>query len=253
LDVLGSLALEGDEGEVFRHHETFTQSDLLGREERSLLARIKRRTPVEHTTTVLAGRNYPWTQVVDPDRLLEQALLCKTRQSHEVDPFWAATWRAASGLDDFMDRFDLADQRVLELGCGSGRVGIGAALRGACVMMTDVVGSALLVARFNARLVKDRVTIRRLEWRHGQLPGPKFSYILGSDIVYDPALHPILEPCLRRHLAQAGVVLLSEPQRHTGDRFRNWIMKAGWRLNEHYVDLGDNNRQIRIFELRLLP
>ncbi len=124
-------------------------------------------------------------------------------------------------------------------------------MRGANVVMTDVVGCAMLVARFNARFIRSRVSIRRLEWKEEQIPGAKFQYILGSDIVYDPALHPIIEPCLRRHLHRDGVVLLSEPQRHTGDRFRNWITTAGWQLQEHYIDLGDNNRSIRIFELRL--
>lgn len=117
--------------------------------------------------------------------------------------------------------------------------------------MTDVVGQALLVSRFNARFVKERVSVRRLEWKDERLPGAPFRFILGSDIVYDPALHPIIEPCLRRHLARDGVVLLSEPQRHTGDRFRSWIMAAGWRLEEHFVDLNDQNREIRIFVLRL--
>lgn len=183
--------------------------------------------------------------------MLEQALINSDRKPYEVDPFWAVTWRAATGLERFLDRFDLVDQRVLELGCGSGRAGIGAGLRGANVVMTDVVGCGMLVSRFNARFLKPRVAIRRLEWKDEQIPGPKFQYILGSDIVYDPALHPILEPCLRRHLTRDGVALLSEPQRHTGDLFRNWIMTAGWWLHEHTIDLGDDNRPIRIFELRL--
>ncbi len=231
-----------------RGSDTFFKPEL---EDRRLLARIQRLVPIEHTSTTIAGRSYPWTQVVDPDRLLEQALRHSSQNSVEIDPFWAATWRAASGLERFLDQIDIAGERVLELGCGSGRAGIGAALRGAQVTMTDVVGRAMLVSRFNARLVKHCVSIRRLEWRNEQLPGPKFRYILGSDIVYDPALHPILEPCLRRHLADDGTVLLSEPQRDTGDLFRSWIIAAGWRLREHYVKLGDNHREIRIFELRL--
>ena len=223
----------------------------LERDDQRLLARIQRLVPIEHTTTIIAGRSYPWTRVINPDQLLEQALSQSCKPAYEIDPFWAATWRAATGLERFLDQVDIAGERILELGCGSGRAGIGAALRGAQVVMTDVVGQALLVARFNARLVKHQVSIRRLEWQSEQLPGPKFRYIIGSDIVYDPALHPILEPCLRRHLTSDGVVFLSEPQRHTGDRFRAWIAAAGWRLQEHLVDLEDNNRAIRIMALRL--
>ncbi len=220
-------------------------------EELRLLHRIQRSVPIEHTQTEIAGRAYPWTQVINPDRLLEEALLRNDRSEIELDPFWAATWRAAVGLERILDRYDLQNKRVLELGCGSGRTGIGAALRGATVTMTDVVGMAILVSRFNARLVKDKVQVRRLEWKNERIDQPPFDFIIGSDIVYDPALHAIVEPCLRRHLAPGGTVLLSEPQRHTGDRFQKWIQAAGWKLTTHYLDLQDNSREIRIFELKL--
>ena len=228
-----------------------TKVNSYGRQDRELLHRIQRLVPIEHTSTTIAGQTYPWTQVINPDQLLEQALSQHDRSLVEVDPFWAANWRAAIGLDRFLDRFDLKGQHVLELGCGSGRAGISAALRGASVTMTDVVGQALLVAKFNARFVRTSVNVRRLEWKNEQLSFSNFRFILGSDIVYDPALHPILEPCLRRHLGQNGTVLLSEPQRHTGDRFRRWIMAAGWQVQEHFIDLEDDNRNIRIFALTL--
>jgi predicted nicotinamide N-methyase len=221
------------------------------REDLRLLARIERRFTIEHTSVKIAGREYPWTKVCDPDRLLEEALEKTDRSPTELDPFWAAHWRAAIGLENYLDRLTISNQRVLDLGCGAGRVGIGAGLRGANVVMTDAVGSAMLMARFNARRVRDRVTVRRLEWKEETLPGTKFKIILGSDIVYDPALHPILEPCLRRHLAPGGDVYLSEPQRHTGDRFEKWIRAAGWHLEEDYIELDDGHRPVRIFHLSL--
>jgi len=219
--------------------------------DQKLLARIQRIVSIEPTWTKIADVDYPWTQVRDPDRLLARALSLEDAGTPELDPFWAATWRAAIGLEKFLDRFDLAGQRVLDLGCGSGRSGIGAALRGAVVTMTDLAGAAILVSRYNARFVESHVECRRLDWTDETLPGEKFKWIIGSDIVYDPKLHPILEPCLRRHLAPGGRVLLSEPQRHTGDRFSQWIRSAGWNLQEHMQTLDDNNRDLRIFELTL--
>jgi len=216
-----------------------------------LLARIERIAPLEHTWTTIASVDYPWTQVRDPDRLLMRALSLADAGTPDLDPFWAATWRAAIGLERFLDRFNLIDQRVLDLGSGSGRSGIGAALRGAKVTMTDLAGAAILVSRYNARFLESRVECRRLDWTDETLSGEKFKWIIGSDIVYDPKLHPILEPCLRRHLAIGGRVLLSEPQRHTGDRFSKWIRAAGWQLVEHLQSLGDNNRDLRIFELSM--
>ncbi len=223
------------------------QLSLHTRDDRELLCRIQRHFKIEHTTIELNGEPYPWTRVCDPDQLLEESLKRSDRSPAELDPFWAAHWRASIGLEHYLDKLPIAGRRVLDLGCGAGRVGIGAAIRGAEVVMTDAVGPAMLMARFNARFVRDRVTVRRLEWKEECLPGSKFSIILGSDIVYDPALHPILEPCLRRHLAPGGAVYLSEPQRHTGDRFQKWIRAAGWKLKEDFVEIGDGHRPVRVF------
>lgn len=217
-----------------------------------ILHRLQRLVPIEHVWTEIAGKNYPWTRVVNPDRLLEDALASGTDGCVETDPFWAATWRAAIGLDRYLSRLGPLDNlRVLELGGGSGRAGIAAGLRGANVWITDASRMALLMCRYNARFIADRVRVRKLEWSDTQAWSDRFPVILGSDIVYNPSLYPILEPCLRRSLAHNGVVLLSEPQRHTGDRFETWIRAAGWNCQSTLMDLRDGEREIRIFECRL--
>jgi predicted nicotinamide N-methyase len=217
-----------------------------------LLRRLEQSVAIEHQSIEIAGRPYPWTRVVDPDRLLEKALASGHDGSVESDPFWAATWRAAIGLDRFLQKqTNLAGMSVLELGGGSGRAGIAAALLGAQVCITDASRMALMICRYNARYLGDRVRVRWLDWAHPEAMQQSFPVILGSDIVYNPSLYPILEPCLRRLLADRGVVWLSEPQRHTGDRFEKWIRAAGWSCQSTLVDLEDNDREIRIFECRL--
>jgi 2-polyprenyl-3-methyl-5-hydroxy-6-metoxy-1,4-benzoquinol methylase len=217
-----------------------------------LLSRIQRLVPIEHTSTRIAGTVYPWTKVVDPDALLLHALSESEEGTVELDPFWAASWRAAEGLDKYLGSLgSIGQSRVLELGGGSGRAGISAGLRGAQVVITDAVPTALLVCRFNARQVDNRVTIRRLDWRDRHSHLGRFPVIIGSDIVYDPKLFPVLEPCLRRHIEPGGSVYLSEPHRHTGDRFEPWIQAAGWLCESEQVDLGDGERAIRIFHCRL--
>ena len=67
--------------------------------ELNLLARIQRQVPIEHTVTTIAGCDYPWTRVIDPDSLLLKALSKSTEGTVELDPFWAASCRAAKGLD----------------------------------------------------------------------------------------------------------------------------------------------------------
>ena len=212
-----------------------------------LKSRIEQFVSLEATEIELGGRSLQWFRVTDGERLLNAAVTA-ARPAEEIDPFWAATWRAARGLDRHLATLNLHGIRVLELGCGSGQAGIGAALRGAHVTLTDAVGIALLVARLNAQLIQERVSIRRLKWDAEPLPTPPFPIIIGSDLVYDPNLFPLLERCARLHLAEGGRLLLSEPHRHTGDRFSDWIVAAGWRTCEHDMDLKDQRVPIRIFE-----
>lgn len=223
------------------------------RQQRALLARIQRHVPIVETETTIAGETVPWIKVTDPDQLLLQALSKGDDGSFEQDPFWAAAWRAAIGMDHFLGSISqcLEGTRVLELGGGSGRAGISAAMRGANVWITDAATVAMLVCRYNAHHVEQLVTIRCLDWRDRESGLGLFPIIVGSDIVYDPKLFPILEPCVRRHLEEGGVAYFSEPQRHTGDRFKKWIQSAGWLLSEHFVDLEDGEKEIRIFECRL--
>ncbi len=228
------------------------QSSSRSASEARLLARIQQQVSIEHTSTTIAGREYAWTRVVDSDALLLNALSESREGTVELDPFWAASWRAAQGLDQFLGTLScLNGIRILELGGGSGRAGISAGIRGAEVLITDAVPTALMVCKFNARQVSGNVQVRLLDWRDRNSKLQPFPMIIGSDVVYDSKLFPVLEPCMRRHLAEGGVVYLSEPQRHTGDRFEKWILAAGWQCTSSFVDLGDGQRHIRIFACRL--
>ncbi len=213
----------------------------------ALKCRIEQFVTLQRDSIELGGCTLDWYRVTDGDRLLTTAV-SNSRPQEELDPFWAATWRAARGLDRFLAKLNLHGMRVLELGCGSGQAGVGAALRGAQVTLTDAVGIALLVARLNAWCVADKTIHRRLKWDAARLPGPLYPLIIGSDLVYDPSLFVLLERCARLHLADSGKLLLSEPHRHTGDRFSKWIVTQGWRTREHDVDLNDQRVPIRIFE-----
>ena len=197
----------------------------------------------------LADTDLNWLRVKDPEVLLETAVEgVAGRSDAELDPFWAATWRAAIGLDAFLATLSVQDVRVLELGCGSGQAGTGAAMRGAQVTSTDSVELALQVARLNAWSVRDNICFKQLIWGQRPLVEPNVPVIIGSDLVYDTKLFPLLEPCARQHLAEGGRVYLSEPHRHTGDIFSRWIQEAGWNTKEHDVDLEDNRVPVRIFE-----
>ena len=195
----------------------------------------------------------PWRLAVaaDPDAMLIEA--CERQDAGEegvIDPFWATTWRAAAGLDRYLDRLVLKEQRVLELGCGTGHAGTAAALRGAQVTLTDGVEDPLLLVRMSTWPIRDSCHICRLRFGVDRLPGPKYPLILGSDVTYLRTLWPQLEQCFDDHLAEGGQVLLSDPYRIIANEYRQWLGTREWNYHEHRIELDDDpEHPIRVMQL----
>lgn len=203
-------------------------------------------------TTPIAGRDWQLAVASDPDGMLIDA--CERQDAGEegvIDPFWATTWRAAAGLDRFLDSVPVDGQRVLELGCGTGHAGIAAALRGANVVLTDGVEDPLMLVRMSMLPIAERCRVQRLRFGIDTIDEPPFPIILGSDVTYLRGLWPELEQCLQQHLAADGVALLSDPFRIIGNEFREWIAPRPWDYSEHSICLDDDPKHpIRIMELR---
>jgi predicted nicotinamide N-methyase len=217
---------------------------------RELRQQIEQRVALRESVTQLAGRQLAWFRVADPEAILQQAV--EAPSGPDQDPFWAAEWRSATGLNRFLSRRSLQGKRILELGCGYGAVGISAALRGGLVTMTDAIALALQIAELNAWPVRDRLSIRRLVWGVDILAPPPFSLIVGSDIVYDTSLHDQLAACLRHHLAPNGEVCLAEPHRRSGQQFLERMRSTGWRVETHRIAIEDGGPPIRIYVCRPL-
>ncbi len=173
-------AIANSAAELIRHPELdhFSEDEL-----RQAIETI---LPLQVQQIVLAGQSMRLVSSRRPEPLLEEAVTTTAMAPPDVDPFWAADWRAAFGMDAYLQRYDLRNVRVLELGAGSGRAGIAAAMRGADVTITDTVDLAMLVARLNSYLVRDRVTIDRLRWAEQVLPVPPFPIVISSDLVTIP-------------------------------------------------------------------
>ncbi|TWU44024.1 putative methyltransferase [Novipirellula aureliae] len=202
----------------------------------------------------LSIANQPFRLAVasDPEGMLIEA--CERQDAGEkgvIDPFWATTWRAAAGLDRYMDQIDLGGVPVLELGCGTGHAGIAAMLRGADVTLTDGVDDPLMLVRMSVWELRDRCTVQRLRFGLDRIDA-KFPVVLGSDVTYLRSLWPELDKCLRDHLADGGQALLSDPYRIIANEFRGWIQEHGWNYTEHKIDLADApEHPIRVMCLKL--
>lgn len=199
----------------------------------------------------VAGKPWKIATASDPEGMLLDA--CKRQDAGEsgvIDPFWAAVWRAAAGLDRYLDRYSLAGTRVLEVGCGTGRAGVAAALRGAHVTLTDGVSDPLLLVRMSVAGIQPECSVRRLRFGMDRLAVDPFPLILGSDVTYLRTLWVELDQCLQQHLMPEGEVLLSDPYRLIANEFRDWIQTRGWNYQEHQVTMDDDAQHpIRIMSL----
>lgn len=203
-------------------------------------------------TIEIAGQMRRLAVASDPDGMLIEA--CERQDAGEegvIDPFWAATWRAAAGLDRYLNRMDLTEVRILELGCGTGHAGLAAVHRGGNVVLTDGVDDPLMLVRMSTWEVRDRCRVQRLRFGIDRIDEPAFPLILGSDVTYLRTLWPELERCLKVHLADGGQVLLSDPYRIIANEFREWIQERDWRYEEHKVELPDDpEHPIRVMRLQ---
>ena len=202
-------------------------------------------------TTRIAGHECPLAVASDPDGMLIDA--CKRQDAGEegvIDPFWAATWRAASGLDQFLEGRNLQNVRVLELGCGTGHAGLAAAMRGANVTLTDGVDDPLELVRLSVEKNRLNCDVRLLRFGLDRMDDTRFPLILGSDVTYLRSLWSDLESCLQEHLAEGGEILLSDPFRIIANEFSQWIKDYPWKYTEHTIAMEDDpEHPIRVMSL----
>jgi predicted nicotinamide N-methyase len=142
-------------------------------------------------------------------------------------PYWPVAWPAGLGLARYLAKQDLAGQRVLELGSGVGISGLGAAVGGADVLVTDNQPPALRLARMNARRNDLPLRATAADWRAWPFT-ERFDLLIGSDVTYEPAAFDALLAVLEQSVTPNGRVLLSDPGRLMTAVFQQKAVAGGW-------------------------
>lgn len=126
----------------------------------------------------------------------------------------APVWEAAVQLSDHLmeQSVELRGRRVIELGAGTGLLGIFAARLGAVVTLTDLpIAVPSLSANVSANAPpggwSSPPSVLPLSWGTDQLHFPSdWDLVLGSDIIYLPETFPLLMDTLV-HLCHSGTVV----------------------------------------------
>jgi predicted nicotinamide N-methyase len=129
-------------------------------------------------------------------------------------PYWAYPWAGGIALARFvLDRPEIvAGRRVLDLGAGSGLVGIAAAKAGAADVIaaeTDLNG----LAAISLNAAANGVVVRALGEDLLSREPPAVDLVLAGDVFYDADLAIRVEAFLDRCLAWGIAVLVGDPGR----------------------------------------
>lgn len=160
------------------------------------------------------------------DRLSGQADPGAGIGEEEYIPFWADLWPAARMLakailkEPWPQPGNGKPVTALEIGCGLGLAGVVALSRGLHVIFSDYDATSLRYAADNARLNGyGDFEVLQMDWRQPPA-GLQVPIVLGSDLIYQMEMAPVLAALLKQVLAPGGFALLADQERVPAPAFR---------------------------------
>ncbi|KFV19212.1 Protein N-lysine methyltransferase METTL21A, partial [Tauraco erythrolophus] len=150
-----------------------------------------------------------------------------------------------------MGGIDLRDRSVIELGAGTGLLGIVVTLLGARVTITDRAAALeFLESNVQANLpseLRPRAVVKELTWGKdlGNFPPGAFDFILGADIVYLEETFAELLQTLEHLCSEQSVILLSCRIRYERDHKFLKMLRGHFSVYEvHY----DSSKDVHIYK-----
>lgn len=149
-------------------------------------------------------------QFHDPDGTAENLGI-----SSAAWPLFGVVWPSSLALATYMDAYDTADKRILEVGCGIGLPSLLLRAKAADITATDqhpaVADFLLRNSGINAGVAA--IGFERTGWADHNDSLGRFDLIIGSDLLYEDAHTELLAAFIDAHAQPACEVIVVDPGR----------------------------------------
>lgn len=155
-------------------------------------------------------------------------------------PIFGVVWASGMVLAHLMHEHNIADLRILEVGCGIGLASLVLNHRHANITATDYHPQAGHFLRENVLLNHDApIPFVRTGWADVNADLGLFDLIIGSDVLYEHEHAELLSRFIERHTKPLGHVILVDPGRGNHARFSKKMISLGYSHSQAKPDNTD--------------
>ncbi|WP_255587921.1 class I SAM-dependent methyltransferase [Deefgea piscis] len=148
-------------------------------------------------------------------------------------PLFGQIWPSSQKLADLMQSYDLADRRVLEIGCGLALASMVIHRRLGDITASDCHPLTEQFLKANLQLN----TLPKLKyctgnWGRSNHDLGEFDLIIGSDVLYERSHPEVLATFIDQHAAAKAEILIIDPNRSNRSAFHKQMASRGFSLHE---------------------
>ena len=148
-------------------------------------------------------------------------------------PLFGIAWPSGIVLANVMQEYDVANKRILEVGCGIGVSSILLNKRNADITATDYHPSASEFLERNRKLNDlEPINFVRADWSETTNGLGLFDVIIGSDVLYDEFSIKDLASFIERHSKLCCEVILVDPARGNKGKLDKLMHSLGF-ISKH--------------------
>jgi len=165
-------------------------------------------------------------QFSDPDGVAEEMGICSAAW-----PIFGTIWPSSLALAHHLDDFNIAEKRILEVGCGIALPSLLLNSKNADITATDYHPEAERFLIRNTKLNNGKViAFQRMDWGDKKNKLGKFNLIIGSDLLYEDRHVELLANFIDTHSEPRCEVVLVDPGRGRKTK-----------LSARMIELGNTN------------